>query len=83
MKPKYAVGDEVYWRDNNDDPMIYGVVVEVHPRAGHKAYYYVDYTAQSGRGMRAGMPERDIWGVMPRTEKVINPVSSNVIAGPW
>lgn len=69
---KYAVGDTVYWRDHNDEPMIYGVVVEVHDAVTH-FYYYVDYETPSGYGMRAGMPERDIWGVMPRVEKVINP----------
>lgn len=73
----------MYWRDHNDEPMIYGVVAEVHDCVTH-FYYYVDYeTRTHGIGMRAGMPERDIWGVMPREEKVINPVRDNVIEGPW
>jgi len=88
--PKYAVGDTVYWRDHNDEPMIYGLVVEVYPCDTHPAYYYVDYETPSGYGMRAGMPENSIQGRVPRVEKEINPVleltddtGENYGDGPW
>ncbi|MCP4377698.1 MAG: hypothetical protein GY794_16170 [bacterium] len=72
IKPEYQIGDEVFWQDFNDEPLIHGIVVEVHPYA-HHTYYYIDYETQRGVGMRAGMGDSDILGKVPRVEKVINP----------
>jgi len=82
-KPKYAVGDTVFWRDHNDEPLVYAIVAEVHPCDTHPAYYYADYTTRSGMHMRAGIAERDILGVAPRVEKDITPTRPMLPPGPF
>ena len=78
MKQKYKVGDKVFWRNYDDEPVIVGVVVEADltTRPGKNHFYLtVEYTTRSGKRMCMGTPDYMLLGKVQHTK--------NIIQGPW
>ena len=75
MKQKYKVGDKVFWRDYDDEPVRVGVVIEVNLTTKPRLYLIVEYRTRSGKRMCMGTPDYMLLGKVQHTK--------NIIQGPW